>query len=129
MNPDYKKYTLLELYDVKENIDKELYSDRYKLILDEIEIKKQQPEKEAEPKKFNKENKFLILKIVMVLCAVFFSWSLLQAYETGIVKSRGGHEYHLATNPKGFYLIVYLQALFLIFSIYFIFKRFGKKNT
>ena len=36
MNPDYTKYTLVELYDVKDNIDKECYPKRYDLLLNEI---------------------------------------------------------------------------------------------
>jgi len=129
MNSDYNKYTLLELYDVRENINKDLYPERYKRLIDEIEVREQNPEQVIESAKPNKEGMTLIVKVIMVLCVVFFSWSLFQAYETGSIKSRGGHEYNLAINPKGFYNIVYLKVFFLIFSIYCIFKRFGKENT
>jgi hypothetical protein len=51
MNPDYKRYSLIELYDVKDNIDYELYPERYNLLL--LEIKLREANLEAEPKPVN----------------------------------------------------------------------------
>lgn len=120
-SPDYRQYSLSELYDVKEHIDKEAFPNRYKLLIDEIELRKQLPEQEAESSVFSKTEKILILKSIMVLAVVFFSHSLFKAYETGIITARGGDEYHLATNSMGFYFIVVFHALFLFYAIYFVF--------
>jgi len=128
MNPDYKNYSLIELYDVKENIDKERYPDRYKLLIDEIYLKEQNPEKVSESTNKDKESKLVFIKFVSALCAVFFSWQLMTAYKTGIIHDRGGHEYHLSTNPDGFYFIVGIHVFFLIFSTWLVFKKFRKSE-
>ncbi|MDR8525584.1 hypothetical protein [Shewanella fidelis] len=119
--PDYKQYSLSELHDVKEHIDKEAYPDRYRLLIEEIELRKQLPEPKAESRVFSKTEKVFILKSVMLLVAVFLSHSLFKAYKTGGITARGGDEYYLATNPMGFYFIVVFHGLFLFYAIYFVF--------
>ena len=37
MEPDFSKYDLEELYDIKESLDKEKFPERYSLLLDTIE--------------------------------------------------------------------------------------------
>jgi len=39
--PDYKKYTIEELYDVRSKVNQEAYPDRYELILNQIEKRKE----------------------------------------------------------------------------------------
>lgn len=50
MIPDYQSYTLEELYDVKSNIDKDAYPERYKELLQELILREK-----AEPKVIVKE--------------------------------------------------------------------------
>lgn len=64
MNPDYTKYTLVELYDVKDNIDKECYPKRYDLLLNEI--RKRENEKKILRMNLNLGN-LLIKKIKLTL--------------------------------------------------------------
>jgi len=128
MEPDYKNQNLVELYDIKEHIDERLYPERYKRLLDEITIREQNPEGEPEPYRLSKSDKIVILKVIMVLSAIFFSWRLVNAFQTGVIESRGGHEYYLATNPSGFYFFLALYFFFLLFSLCVLFKS-GGKNT
>jgi hypothetical protein len=39
MKPDYKSYSLEELYDVKDHIDKDKYPERYQALLHEIALR------------------------------------------------------------------------------------------
>ena len=97
MEFDYNKYSLDELYDVEENIDRELYPERYEMItslIDEraIKLEKLKPSKiseesnsvESNPSqtiKFedyqdvidNKHNAWLLLRsaILAIFCAYF----------------------------------------------------------
>lgn len=50
MEPDYQSYTLEELYDVKSNIDKHAYPQRYKALLHEFALREN-----AEAKSIPKE--------------------------------------------------------------------------
>ncbi|MEP1553505.1 MAG: hypothetical protein ABJJ44_01050 [Paraglaciecola sp.] len=45
-SPDYKKYSLAELYDAQQNIDKEAYPDNYQLLLAEIKLKENAPKRQ-----------------------------------------------------------------------------------
>jgi len=129
MHPDYKKYTLIELYDVKEIIDKELYHERYELLLSEIKLREENPDDEPEPNKIDEEDTVSILKAFMSICAVYFSWTLIQAYKSGSIWYKRDHEYFLDTQPEGFYFVVTLNMIFIVTSLYIIFKDLGKKNT
>ena len=129
MNPDYKKYTLIELYDVKDNIDKDLYPERYELLLSVIKIKEQNPGDEPKPSKLNEKDKVSILKAVMALCASYFAIALINAFVNGTIRSKGGYIYHLSAQPQGFYNLVLLHILFLIAALCIVFIDFGKKNT
>jgi hypothetical protein len=75
MNPDYKKYTLIELYDVKENINMELYPERYKLLLCEIKLREQNPEGESAPEKLSEKDKVSITKVIMAMGFLFMEFN------------------------------------------------------
>ena len=117
------------MYDVKQNIDKKLYPQRYELLLAQISLKEQTPEKEPEPSKLSDKSKALILKVIMAMFAIFFSLGLINAFTSGSIKAKGGQVYYLATNPKGFYFIVFLHIIFLITALYITFKTFKKRNN
>ena len=54
---DYSKYSLEELLDVKENIDSEKYAQRYKNLIEEIELRRNTPEeKQLKQKRVEFEN-------------------------------------------------------------------------
>ena len=42
--PDYTKYTIEELYDVRSKVNQDLYPDRYEIIINEIEKRKEMGE-------------------------------------------------------------------------------------
>ena len=129
MEPDYTSYTLSELFDVKENIDKRRYPERYQRLLTEITLrqsKNQEITNINQSEGLSKSDKVFIAKVIVAICSFYFSWSLVRAYRIGVIESRGGHEYFLETNPQGFYFIVCLHAFFLLFSIFFILKDIQK---
>lgn len=129
MEPDYTSYTLSELFDVKENIDKRRYPERYQRLLTEITLRQSNNQEIAnvnQSKGLSKSDKVFIAKVIVAICSFYFSWSLVRAYRIGMIESRGGHEYFIETNPQGFYFIVCLHAFALLFSILFILKDIQK---
>ena len=128
MNPDYTKYTLVELYDVKDNIDKECYPERYDLLLNEIRKREKNPENEPEPRKLiNKKDKAYLKIFLMFLCIPFFSWQLINAYKYGVIHSKNDHVLHLNSDPIGFYVVVLIHASCLVIALNTVFKGLGAK--
>ena len=128
MNPDYTKYTLVELYDVKDNIDKECYPERYDLLLNEIRKREKNPENEPKPRKLiNKKDKAYLKIFLMFLCIPFFSWQLINAYKYGVIHSRNDHVLHLNSDPIGFYVVVLIHASCLVIALNTVFKGLGAK--
>ena len=127
MIPDYTKYSIVELYDVKDNIDSERYPERYDLLLNEIRKREQNPEKEPEPVKINKKDKAYISKFIALLCIPFFSWQLINAYKYGLIHSKNDQVYHLNTEPMSFYVVVFIHAICLAIALSALFKRLGGK--
>ena len=130
MNPDYMKYTLVELYDVQNNIDSELYPERYDLLLNEIRKREIIPEKEPEPQKLvNEKDKTYLKRFLAFLCIPFFSWQLINAYKYGVIHSKNDHVLHLNSEPIGFYVVVLIHASCLVIALCTVFKGFGGKNS
>lgn len=127
MNPDYTKYTLVELYDVKDNIDNECYPERYDSLLNEIKKREKNPEKEPEPQKLNKKYKAYITRLLMLICVPFFSWQLINAYKYGSIHFKNDHVYHLNTQPVGFYVAVVIHAICLVIALRTVFKGLSAK--
>ena len=127
MNPDYTKYALVELYDVKDNIDSERYPERYDLLLNEIRKREKNPEKEPEPQKLNKKDKAYIARFIALLCIPFFSWQLINAYKHGLIHFKNDQVYHLNTQPMGFYVVVFIHATCLAIALSSLFKGLGAK--
>ena len=129
MYPDYKKYTLIELCDVKKNIDKDLYPEKYEALLSEIKLREKHLDEEPESNNLDEKDKASILKVIMSICAVYFSWTLIQAYKTGAIWYKRDHEYFLDTQPEGFYFVVIIHVIFIVTALYIVFKDFGKRNS
>lgn len=77
MKPDYQSYTLEELNDVKSNIDKDAYPERYKELLQEIMLRgKSEPKviiKEVARKGIRKpsnKEKFISSSIMLIITVV-----------------------------------------------------------
>ena len=128
MNPDYKKYSLIELYDVKDNIDYELYPERYNLLLLEIKLREANPGAEPKPSKLNEEDRGSILKIIIAMCAIYFSFSLIQAYRFESIWYKNDREYFLDTNPEGFYFVVSVYIALLAATLYAFLKEIPNKK-
>jgi hypothetical protein len=127
MNPDYTKYALVELYDVKDNIDSERYPERYDLLLNEIRKREKNPEKEPEPQKLNKKDKAYITRFIALLCIPFFSWQLINAYKYGVIHSKNDRVLHLDSDPTGFYVVVFIHFICLSIALSTCFKGLGAK--
>jgi hypothetical protein len=123
MNIDYTKYSLNELYDVRENIDKSKFSERYKTLELEIKLREDSPKGKNEGNSLSKKDKSLIALILLGVASVFSVWIINSAIVDGSIKGRHGNEYFLATQPELFYFYIGLY-LFIIFGfIYTLIKR------
>ncbi|GLX76940.1 hypothetical protein tinsulaeT_02800 [Thalassotalea insulae] len=128
MNPDYTKYTLAELYEVKRNIDKECYPERYDLLINEIRKREKNPNKEPEPQKLNKKDNAYIKIFLMFLCIPFFSWQLINAYKYGLIHFKNDDVYYLKTEPVGFYVVVSIHFICLFIALRTVFKGLRAKS-
>ncbi|MFT4900155.1 MAG: hypothetical protein ACI9U0_001956 [Flavobacteriales bacterium] len=127
MNPDYTKYALVELYDVKDNIDSERYPERYDLLLNEIRKREKNPEKEPEPQELSKQDKAYIARFIAFLCIPLLSWQLINAYKYGSINYKNDQVYHLSTQPADFYVVVFIHFICLAIALSVLFKGVGTK--
>lgn len=123
MNINYKHYTLAELYEAKATIDQQKYPERFQQLQQEIELRIKHPELEPSKSATNKKANFLFLKVIMALCVTFSMTELYGAIETGAIWYKRDHQYFLATQPQGFYLVCLLHVLFIVVGCYIVFKK------
>ena len=127
MNPDYKKYTLIELYDVQENIDRECYPERYNILLHEIELREKNSESKVESNELTEKDKASISRVLLIISFPYFSWSLIHAYRYESIWYKHDKEYFLSSNPEGFYIIVSIYIALLVASLYAFFIEIPNK--
>jgi hypothetical protein len=60
------------------------------------------------------------------MCAIYFSYSLIQAYRFESIWYKNDHEYFLDTNPEGFYFVVLVYVALFSASLYALFKEIPK---
>lgn len=90
MEPDFSKYDLEELYEIKERLDKERYPERYSLLLDTIA---KHPSKIAQTQSVNSDNamrelfneykkeKHRVWKLFRVTLVMFVTFRIMQYLE------------------------------------------------
>ena len=133
MNPDYSKYTILELEDVLDNIDRTAYPDRYERAKEEYNRKANNPQvlqSEIEAETINsKERKLYTQAIISFILLGFFLVRTIDALYSGTIRFKTGPIVDLIINPEGFYFILFWHVVFVAFSLYLFCKSFTKKNA
>jgi len=117
MQPDFSKYTLEELLDIEQNIDKNLYPERYERVCTLIKVR------EADPVELNTiELKEKSSKIHRVLYIVAFFWFF--AFYSIITGEFSLKSYTatFADNPVGFFGGVGFYFGFGLY-LYFVYKK------
>jgi hypothetical protein len=117
MNIDYKKYTLAELYDVRDNIDQDMYPERYQTLLAELKFREENDIEEAELTESYKSDKSILGIVLLILLSFYSLWTLITAFIDGSIKWKR-IEYSLAKQPEGFYILVALHIVFFIAFVY-----------
>lgn len=132
MEPDYKSYSLDELYDVKENIDADLYPERFQSLAKEIKSRESKIDIPVETGT-NEENNSeggVILRILMGIIALYLGWSVINAFVSGSISGRLGIEYFADSQPTMFYILVIIHCVFFFLITWWIFnKSSSKRNT
>lgn len=126
MQPDYKNYSVDELSEALDSIDKQSYPERVESIKNELKLKGYcepvVPVEEvfAEPK----EEKPLgpISQIVAVLIAILFSWFAFSAIQTGSISGRRGREYTYESSPIMFLFLLSVDILLIVMPLYAVIK-------
>ncbi|MBR9792968.1 MAG: hypothetical protein GYB58_14575 [Gammaproteobacteria bacterium] len=127
MEPDYKNYTVDELYEALDSIDKQAYPERVESIKTELKFKgysePEEPVEEvfAEPEE---EEKPLgpISQLVAVLVAILFSWFAFNAIQSGSISGRRGREYTYDSSPIMFLFLLSVDLLLVVMPLYAVIK-------
>jgi len=133
MNPDYSKYSILELEDILNNIDKHTYADRYQAAKSEYLKKLNDPkqvalEQKAESIK-SKDNKLTAQFTISSVIIIFFTARIIDALYSGTIRFKTGPLVDLAIDPKGFYFILFWHAAFAIFGLCIFCKNLNNETV
>lgn len=127
MEPDYKNYSVDELCEALDSIDKQAYPDRVESIKTELKLKGysepvepvdevlEQPKEEEKPLGPVEE-------FVSVLIAIFFSWFAFNAIQSGSISGRRGREYTYESSPTLFLFILSVNILLIVMPLYAVIK-------
>ena len=127
MEPDYKNYSVDELCESLDSIDKQAYPERIESIKAELKLKGysepvkpvdealEQPEEEQKPLG-------PISQIVAVLVAILFSWFAFSAIQTGSISGRRGREYTYESSPMMFLFLLSVDLLLVVMPVYAVIK-------
>ena len=132
MHQDYSKYSLNELYDVEEHIERDAYPERYQLILEQIRLKEsvssksvnatqsaETPDIVAKPKSISSR----IISIIFV--AAFLIYSLI----SGQIGAKG-KVLSVTESPEVFWGIIIMLVLFIFYDLFKIYKiKNGAKDA
>ena len=125
---DYTKYSLDELYDVRENIDKRVFPKRYEALIVEISCREKDLTNKLEEEPLSKKDKGLIVITLLGVASVFSVWTIINAIFNGFIRGKHGNEYSLATEPELYYLYIGLYVFIIFGFIYNIVNRLRFKS-
>ena len=111
MQPDFSKYTLVELLDIEKHIDKDAYPDRYKIVFELIKIKENDPD-EIEVIKVSDESFKVHLNLIFI--AIFWLSAFYYIF-TGEFKLKS-YSATYESEPFGFFCGV---GLYIGMGLYF----------
>jgi|TARA_B100000700_G_C14681211_1_gene685441 hypothetical protein len=127
MKPNYKNYSVEELCEALDSINKQAYPERVESIKAELKLKGytepvspidevlEQPEEEEKPLGPVEE-------FVCVLVAIFFSWFAFTAIQSGSISGRRGREYTYESSPTLFLFILSVNILLIVMPLYAVIK-------
>jgi hypothetical protein len=99
MKPDYKSYSLEELYDVKDHIDKDKYPERYQELLHEIALREAAvPTSEVIKPKRKRSN------IEKIITSAFFFIAAIACIYYGKIPLKHGRELSMDNQPFLFWV-------------------------
>ena len=131
MEPDYKSYSLDELYDVKENIDADLYPERFQSLAKEIKSRESKidiPVETGTNEENNSEGS-VILRILAGITALYFGWCVINAFVSGSISGRSGYEYFADSQPTMFGIWVIIHCVFFFLITWWIFNKSSSKRS
>jgi hypothetical protein len=106
--PHYSNYTLEELYDVLEHIDRDSYPERAKKIKEIIQVKMKDEAVKKESKKFTPKGKYLFS--VSILSLIIVATLLL-----GLIPMKGLSWVTKEETPSFYWAVVFGLALLTLF--------------
>ena len=141
MIPDYKNYSIEQLIDARDHVDKVTFPDRYELIINELanrKIPSEQAIKDTNKKSSTKKTEtqfglvvirlpmvsLIAFKIAALLALSFFGIKFYEGFVLQEVTS-GGNLLQLSGSPIGYSARMLLYGTFSLYSIWII--SFGAK--
>lgn len=127
MEPDYKNYSVDELCEALDSIDKQAYPDRVESIKTELKLKGysepvspvdevfEQPKEEKKPLG-------PVAQLFSVLIAMLFSWFAFNAIQSGSISGRRGREYTYESSPTMFLFLLSVDLLLVVMPLYAVIK-------
>ncbi len=128
MEPDYSTYSLRDLLEAREAIDKAAHPLRYFKICQEVEDRVKQP---THVKAYHSKDFFAVIifvKAMMLFSGFAFTHKLYIAYTEGHISWRGGSIYYADLQPEAFNIVVMISIALLIFSLYIVFTNHWVKR-
>tara|TARA_R110001606_G_scaffold392999_1_gene562521 strand:- start:438 stop:830 length:393 start_codon:yes stop_codon:yes gene_type:complete len=107
MEPDYSKYTTVELLEVLESIEHSVFPDRVKQIKLQLAQREDTNEIETDDVELSSEEKKLGAagQVILIICALYFLWLSSNAVITDSISIKGS-SYRYESSPCMFLLIL-----------------------
>lgn len=124
MTPDYSTYTITELHEALERIDRDAFPERVTEIQQRLEQHTQAASTKPEHRAKEEPKKDLgpIGQIVAAVVGILFLWLGLDSLITGEAHGKRGGVYHIDTEPFMFYMVVSTKFFIVFAAAYSIVK-------
>lgn len=119
MEIDFRKYSLEELYDVRDSINKEHYRDRYELVVQLIEEKENSSDPSDEDKHFIEESKGFNSKSGCEKLIQYGAFAGLFLAATSIVMNI----YNYYSDPDAYLLLYSIEPIIILAATLFLFQK------
>ena len=125
MDPDYSRYSIRDLHEALESIDKKAYPERTKLIQQQLSLRNNlqtsdeqtDANKSEEEKKVSPANQFLL-----IIIALFFTWLAFDAVYSGTISGRRGNSYSYHSSPNMFLFLLGVDLFVIGYCLYALIK-------
>ncbi|OJF70348.1 hypothetical protein BK026_17070 [Alteromonas sp. V450] len=123
MEPDYSRYSIRDLREALESIDKEAYPERTKLIQQQLSQRNNSEtfNTQTDANKLEKEvsptSQFLL-----IIIALFFTWLAFNAVYSGTISGRRGNSYSYHSSPNMFLFLLGVDLFVIGYCLYALIK-------